>query len=168
MKDIARTQRVQLKETTRTTYYVTNTECKVGKAGGKGFRKGDLTLYWDKVPTAKIYINSAVLKNALLNSKDFLRTELGLEVKDLARKEFFTPEIVKEEVTPIEEPIVVQNPKPKFTVEEPEIVEPVFGVETKTPETMTLAELKDYAKLMGIEIPHNVKKAELLGLVKGE
>jgi hypothetical protein len=168
MKDIARTERVKLKETNRTAYYVQNTDCKIGSAGGKGFRKGDLTIYWDKVPTAKIYINSAVLKNALLNSKDYLRTELGLEVKDLARKEFFTPEIVKEEVQAVDEPLVVQNPKPKFTKEEPEIVEPIFGVETKTPETMTLAELKEHAKLIGVEIPHNVKKAELLALVKGE
>lgn len=168
MKDIPRSPRAMMKETPRTVSYVVDTKCKIGRAGGKDFLRGDVTIYWDKVPEAKIYINSGILKSALLNNKDFVRTELGLEVKDLSRKEFFTPEIIKEEIQVVEEEIVIQNPKPKFTEQEPEIVEPVFGVETKTPDTMTVKELKDYADLQGIEYPDNVKKKELLALIKGE
>jgi hypothetical protein len=168
MKEIIRTHRVHLKETHRTVSRVQDIRCKVGKLAGKEFRRGDLTIFWEKVPEARIFINSAVLKNALLNSKDFLRTELGLEVKDLARKEFFTPEIVKEEIVPVEEELVVQNPKPKFTKEEPEIVEPVFGFEEKSLETMTVKELREVAEKQNIEVPFIIKKAELLALIKGE
>jgi hypothetical protein len=166
MKDIERTHRVHLVPTSRTASYIQDVSCKVGKAGGKGFRKGDLTIYWEKVPEAKLYISSAVLKNALLNSKDFLRTELGLEVKDLSRKEFFTPEIIKEEIKVIVEDVVVQNPKPKFTAEEPEVVEPVLGFETKSLDMMTVKELREVAEKKGIEVPFVIKKAELLALVQ--
>jgi hypothetical protein len=168
MKVIRKINRVQFRETKPNKYRVTPAVCTVGKAGGKETTRGDLTLFWDGFPANKIYINSTVLKNALLNSKEYFRKELGLDVRDLSQKEFLTPEIIAKEVVPIEEEVVVQNPKPKFSKEEPEVVEPILGFETKSLETMTVKELREVAEKKNIEVPFIIKKAELLKLIKGE
>lgn len=168
MKIVEKINRVYFKETKPNKYRMTPAVCTVGKAGGRKTGVGDLTLYWENYPANKIYINSAVLKNALLNSKDYFRKELGLDIRDLSQKEFLTPEIVAKEVVPVVEDVVVQNPKPKFTEEQPEVVEPVLGFETKTYETMTVKELREVAEKKGIEVPLIIKKAELLKLVKEE
>jgi hypothetical protein len=168
MKIIEKIPQVYFKETKANKYRTVPAVCVVGKAGGRVTSRGDLTLYWDHYPTNKVFINSAVLKNALLNSKDYFRTELGLDIKDLSKKEFLTPEIVAKEIVPVVEDVVVQNPKPKFTAEQPEVVEPILGFETKTLDTMTVKELREVAEKKGIEVPFVIKKADLLNLIKGE
>lgn len=168
MKIIEANNRVHFSITKANKYRVTPAVCQVGKAGGRKTTRGDLTLYWEHHPTSKTYINSEVLKNALLNSKDLLRTELGLDIRDVSKKEFLTPEIVAKEVVPVVEELVVQHPKEIFTEEQPEVIEPLLGYETKSIETMTVKELREVAEKQGIEVPFIIKKAELLNLIKGE
>ncbi len=60
--------------------------CQVGGKVGGGFRFGDLTIVVPGIPRARISINGAILKEALLGSPDILE-ELGLKVSQIVGEE---------------------------------------------------------------------------------
>lgn len=93
---------------------------------GKKYFKGDIVLMHPEIMGSKVFLNSNILREALLNSADYLEKALGIKITDVTKSEE-----VKEEVKPkrrtnipkvekTETTIIVDEP----TVEEPHTVSP--------------------------------------------
>ena len=55
---------------------------KPGIPFGRNFSKGDIVLLHSEISSSKIYLNSNILRDAMLNSKEYLEEALGLIISD--------------------------------------------------------------------------------------
>lgn len=60
---------------------------KPGIPFGRNFSKGDIVLLHSEISSSKIYLNSNILRDALLNSKEYLKEALGLIISDVRNVE---------------------------------------------------------------------------------
>lgn len=96
---------------------------KPGIPFGRDFSKGDIVLLHSEISSSKIYLNSNILRDALLNSKEYLKEALGLiisdvrdieeapakEVKKNSKKSKVVEEVVIEGVNEIPEDVEVKD-----------------------------------------------------------
>lgn len=94
---------------------------KPGIPFGREYSKGDICLLHDRIPGSKIFFNSKILREALLNSADFLEEALGISIIDKRTKEVEINTEEKSEVKP-------EVSKPEEPVEEPPVEEPTEEV----------------------------------------
>lgn len=132
---------IQIKWTRDTASNPLHSLCNTGKAvSASKYKYGDICYYHRGVPLSKSFINSQVFKDMLLNNKEFLRTQLGIEVKDVH-------EDISKDLGTIEETATQQY---------------------KDPKDMTYKELKEYASGLGLEFKGNISKSDLLALISKE
>ena len=60
---------------------------KPGIPFGRNFSKGDVVLLHSEISSSKIYLNSNILRDAMLNSKEYLEEALGLIIIDATNVE---------------------------------------------------------------------------------
>lgn len=71
---------------------------KAGAPFGREFSRGDIVLLHPEISASKTYLNSNVLRDAMLTSKDFLEEALGIKIMDVRT----APDSIEEETTDIE------------------------------------------------------------------
>ena len=100
---------------------------------GREKSRGDICLLHDGFASSKIFLNSSVLREAILNSKEYLEEVLDLKITDkLAKTEKVQPKKEKKSAKEAELYMVEE-------VEQPELVEEVLPTE-HTGEEITQAE----------------------------
>ncbi len=72
---------------------------KPGIPFGRKYSAGDICLIHEGFQASKVFLNSKILRSALLNSKDFLEKVLEISIKDIRKQ---PKEIKKENVEVIE------------------------------------------------------------------
>ena len=72
----------RFKPTTQTYSDPVSATFKPGIPFGREYSKGDMCLLHDGFQSSKIFINSTVLREAILNSKEYLEEALGLKITD--------------------------------------------------------------------------------------
>lgn len=82
---------------------------KPGTPFGREYSRGDIVLLHPEISSSKVFLNSLILKDALLDSREYLEEKLGIvitekEVPKEKKSTKKTKETVKVE-EPIEEPI---------------------------------------------------------------
>ena len=93
---------------------------KPGIPFGRNFSKGDIVLLHSEISSSKIYLNSNILRDALLNSKEYLEEALGLIISDArdveeapvkknSRKAKVVEEVVIEGVDEVPENVEVKD-----------------------------------------------------------
>jgi hypothetical protein len=96
---------------------------------GKKYFKGDIVLMHPEIMGSKVFLNSNILREALLNSADYLEEAIGIKITDVAKSEK-VEEVVEvkprrrtniPKVEKVEDTIIVDEP----TKEEPKKEEPV-------------------------------------------
>ena len=91
---------------------------KPGTPFGREYSRGDIVLLHPEIATSKTFLNSTILRDALLDSKEYLEEKLGIKIIDTRAKE-------------VEKPTVTKGKKKKDIPdisENPEIVEDVLEV----------------------------------------
>lgn len=99
---------------------------KPGIPFGRQYTKGDICLLHDRIPGSKIFFNSLILREAMLNSKEFLEEALDIKIID-TRVEEPKKETKKDKPTepaPEPEPEVKEEEVKEEVVEAPAEVEP--------------------------------------------
>lgn len=115
-----------------------NNMCRTGSRFSSGkFRYGTLAIYRKGVPLSRTFINKDVFRAALVENVEFLRNELGVEVKDLLAG-------IKDDI-PEEQPETQQS---------------------SSVDDMSYPELKAYAEKIGVDFKGNIKKEKLIELIK--
>ena len=54
---------------------------------GKKYFKGDIVLMHPEIMGSKVFLNSNILREALLNSADYLEEAIGIKITDVAKSE---------------------------------------------------------------------------------
>jgi len=83
---------------------------------GKKYFKGDLVLMHPEIMGSKVFLNSNILREAILNSKELLEERLGLVIEDATKSEKPKKKTTAKKVEKVEE--VLETPKEE-PVEEP-------------------------------------------------
>lgn len=81
---------------------------KPGAPFGREYSRGDVVLLHPEISSSKIFLNSKVLRDAILASKEYIEEALGLiisDAKDVKKETKAKRTSKKEEETVIEEPI---------------------------------------------------------------
>ena len=99
--------------------------CKTGRTLGRGYAHGSITLHRRGVPSSMTHINSYVLRNALLNSKELVAEMLGLQIIDL-HEDVPKEEVYHEETVPVDS----GDETPKESSEDTETKETIEVEET--------------------------------------
>lgn len=105
---------------------------KPGTPFGREYARGDIVLLHPEISSSKIFLNSNILRDALLDSKEYLEEKLGVKIMDTRAPE------------KIEKPAETRGKKKQtkdLVVEDPIVEEPV--VEETTEEQATNAYLDD-------------------------
>lgn len=179
MREIKKNKSPRIVTSRRAGFSRYNAVCKTGLAVSNKIKYGDLCLQWKGISKSSVFINSTVLINALLNSKDFLKKEFGIEVRDIndvsdPGEKYIEPEIVEPEpatMEPQEEPMKVEEVQEdeKIVDEDGELErlkkEKLSGEKI---EDLPYQEIRAHAKAMGFDFKGNPKKEELLKMIKGE
>lgn len=76
---------------------------KPGIPFGRKYSAGDICLIHEGFQASKVFLNSKILRSALLNSKEFLEKALEISIKDIRKQ---PKEIKKENVEVIEADVV--------------------------------------------------------------
>lgn len=121
---------------------------KPGIPFGRQYTKGDICLLHDRIPGSKIFLNSLILREAVLNSKEFLEEALDIKIID-TRVEESKKETNKDKPTePPVEPVSEPTPEPEPEVKEEEVKEEVVEAPAEVePAVQALAdELSDKPK----------------------
>ena len=95
---------------------------------GREYSKGDICFLHEELQGSKMFFNSNILREAILDSKDFLEEILEIKISDNKKAE--VKKEVKVEEPKKEEP-VVKEVKEEETVVESTEPEPTFEEETK-------------------------------------
>lgn len=100
---------------------------------GKKYFKGDIVLMHPEIMGSKVFLNSNILREALLNSASFLEETLGIKITDATKSEE-----IKEEVKPKRRTNIpkVEKIEEELKSEEPVKEEP----KTEEPKLETLGE----------------------------
>ena len=72
----------RFKPTTQTYSDPVSATFKPGIPFGREYSKGDMCLLHEGFQSSKIFLNSTVLREAILNSKEYLEEALGLKITD--------------------------------------------------------------------------------------
>jgi len=96
---------------------------KPGIPFGRQYTKGDICLLHDRIPGSKIFFNSIILREAMLNSKEYLEEVLDIKIIDTRVEKEEAEKPAKEEPT---EPPVESEPEttPEEEVKEEAIESP--------------------------------------------
>lgn len=97
----------KIKPTTQTYSDPVSSIFKPGVPLGREYAVGDMCLLHDEITGSKTFLNSKILREAILASIDFVQEILELEIKDVRPKEV-TKEVPKKKETPTvidEEPL---------------------------------------------------------------
>ncbi len=88
---------------------------------GKKYFKGDIVLMHPEIMGSKVFLNSNILREALLNSADYLENTLGIKITDVTKSEE-----VKEEVKPKRKTNIpkVEKTETNIIIDEPTVKEP--------------------------------------------
>jgi hypothetical protein len=97
---------------------------KPGTPFGREYSRGDVVLLHPEISSSKIYLNSNVLRDAMLTSKEYLEEALGLIISDAANIEEVKEEAPKKET----------KPKKTSKKEVPEVTEVVIEGVNEIPE----------------------------------
>ncbi len=97
---------------------------KPGTPFGREYSRGDVVLLHPEISSSKIYLNSNVLRDAMLTSKEYLEEALGLIISDAANVEEVKEEAPKKE----------SKPKKTSKKEVPEVTEVVIEGVNEVPE----------------------------------
>lgn len=95
---------------------------------GRKYFKGDIVLMHQGMIGSKIFLNSHILREALLSSANYLERVLEIKITDVAKSEEVKeevkpkrrtniPKVEKVEETIIEEPTTVEETKEESTIE---------------------------------------------------
>lgn len=95
---------------------------------GKKYFKGDIVLMHPEIMGSKVFLNSNILREALLNSAEYLEKAIGIKITDATKSEekievkpkrrTNIPKVEKvEETIIVDEPTIVEETKPESTVE---------------------------------------------------
>lgn len=103
---------------------------------GPEFSKGDIAFLHEEFAGSKIFFNSRVLREAMLESKDFLEKALDIKITD-ARKAEPVKEVKKEEPAKVEE--LPTDQTGEEVTQEPE-------VEEKTEDVIEVFDSEDIPK----------------------
>jgi hypothetical protein len=110
---------------------------KPGIPFGRQYTKGDICLLHDRIPGSKIFFNSIILREAMLNSKEYLEEVLDIKIIDTRVEKEEAEKPAKEE-KPTEPPV---EPEPEKVSEPESEPEPEVTSEPETePETETIPE----------------------------
>ena len=121
---------------------------KPGIPFGREFSKGDICLLHDRIPGSKIFLNSKIFREALLDSSEFLEEILEIKITDTRKKEKPAEEKQAEKPEVVEEKASEPEPSPE-PVEEPvkeEVVEESVPAEEDPAIKNILDELQDNPK----------------------
>lgn len=80
---------------------------------GREKSRGDICLLHEGFAASKVFLNSIVLREALLNSKDFLEEVLDIKITDKQAKDAVPKKATKKEVEEAEVYIGEEKPEPK-------------------------------------------------------
>jgi hypothetical protein len=97
---------------------------KPGTPFGREYSRGDVVLLHPEISSSKIYLNSNVLRDAMLTSKEYLEEALGLIISDATNIEEVKEEAPKKET----------KPKKTSKKEVPEVTEVVIEGVNEVPE----------------------------------
>lgn len=99
---------------------------KPGTPFGREYARGDIVLLHPEIATSKTFLNSTILRDALLDSKEYLEEKLGIKIIDTRAKE-------------VEKPTTKGKKKKDIPdiSESPEIVEDIIEVVTDPEEKVT-------------------------------
>ena len=105
---------------------------------GPEYSKGDIAFLHEEFPGSKMFFNSKILRQAILDSKDYLEEVLGIEIKDV--KEYVHPgQVTMEEV--------INNPTNNDATTDEKVTEP-------EEQTITIHKVSDE------EVQEKIAKAE--------
>ena len=91
---------------------------KPGIPFGRQYTKGDICLLHDRIPGSKIFFNSLILREAMLNSKEYLEEVLDIKIIDTRVEKKKAEKPAKEE-KPTEPPVEpVSEPESKEEIKE--------------------------------------------------
>lgn len=122
---------------------------KPGAPFGREYSRGDVVLLHPEISSSKIYLNSKVLRDAILASKDYIEEVLGLVISDALNVEE-TKEAKKE----------TKAKKNSKKVEEPKAEEPVEEVTEVTIEGVNeVPEGEEIKEEVVIDAPAEVAEA---------
>lgn len=131
-----------------------NSICQIGSKVNDRYKFGNIAIIFNEIMSARTYINSEVLRRALLENPEKTARLLDIEVKDLKP----APEIVPAQV--IEEEIV------ETVIEEvePEYAEPDLDIEEVTHELVFEMPVEETEDIAPIDELSYKTKAELVEL----
>lgn len=84
---------------------------KPGIPFGMQYFKGDLILFHPEITTSKTFLNSKILREAILNSKEYVEEALGLIISDALNVEEVKEEAPKKETKAKRNSKKVEEPK---------------------------------------------------------
>lgn len=116
--------------------------CPVGSKFSAAKNKyGNLCIFHKGIPTSKSYMNAGVLRELLIQNKEFFKNELGVVIKD-------------------------KHEKYADAIDQP--IDDVSATQKKAVETKDLSydELKKKAKELKIDFKGNIKKSDLISLIE--
>ena len=71
---------------------------------GRDYAKGDICLLHDRIPGSKIFLNSKILREAMLDSAEFLEEALEIKIIDTRKEPKKQPEVIEKPSEPTPEP----------------------------------------------------------------
>lgn len=87
---------------------------------GREYSRGDMCFYNPEIESTKIFLNSNILREAILNSKDYVEEALGIKITDARTTKKEKKEVVEEVIVmdtedlPVsEEEKLIEDEKPK-------------------------------------------------------
>lgn len=145
--------------------------CPVGSKFSSGkYVFADLCIFHKGIPHSKSYMNSEVLKAALLSNPELLAS-MRLKVIDLdeeIKKDLATDEFIPEEIRAEETPEVPEETPDQVEEKPAEVITVAVEVEPIDYEAMAYPTLVKYAKEQGMEFTTNPKKVDILAYLKSK
>ena len=96
---------------------------KPGTPFGREYSRGDIVLLHPEISSSKIFLNSLILRDALLDSKEFMEEILGIKIIDTRVEEIIKKPKGSKKVQTIEEPEIKEEELEDKPIEELEIIE---------------------------------------------
>ena len=84
---------------------------------GKKYFKGDIVLMHPEIMGSKVFLNSNILREALLNSADYLEEAIGIKITDATESKEEKVEVKPRRRTNIPKVEKVEETKPESTIE---------------------------------------------------
>lgn len=85
---------------------------------GREYSRGDMCFYNPEIESTKIFLNSNILREAMLNSKDYIEEALGIKITDAKATKKEKKEVVEEVIVMDTEDLSVPEQENKVVEDE--------------------------------------------------